>query len=167
VLKRASSYPAGLAVRADGRPTTSPRARIRAATLVYGDLPLLVQLLATPMRNDVPDQPGVTGLVPNGPGDRVACKVMHAERRDAPGYRALVWDEAVLGLRVTAGHPNLVEILDFFDDAHEQLCIVILVTAGGGVNVTDFGIARVIETRVINVNTNCKDRHGIRRRPCH
>jgi predicted Ser/Thr protein kinase len=136
-------------------------------------------------------------LGPNGPGERVACKVMHVEQRDAPGFRRLVWHEAVVGLRFTAGHPNLTQVLDFFDDAQEQLCIVmelvdgasleelrapgqrwpfpiarrvaievlealvhlhgrnvlyrdlsmhnILVTAGGAVKVTDFGIARVME----------------------
>jgi serine/threonine-protein kinase len=174
------------------------------------------------MHGDASDQPGATGrgyrierligtggaaavyearrLGPNGPGEpmiRVACKVMHAQRRDAPGFRRLVWHEAVLGLRMTAGHPNLVEVLDFFDDAQEQLCIVmelvdgasvaelrepeqrqpfpivrriagevlealvhlhgrgvlhrdlslrnVLVSAGGAVKVTDFGIARVME----------------------
>jgi serine/threonine protein kinase len=68
-------------------------------------------------------------LAPSGPGERVACKVMHADRRGG-GYRAMVWDEAVLGLRHAAGHPNLVEILDFFDDAREQLYIVMELVDG-------------------------------------
>jgi hypothetical protein len=108
------------------------------------------------MRDDALDQPGVTGrcyrierligmggaasvyearrLGQNGPGERVACKVMHAERRVAPGFRRLVWDEAVLGLRMTAGHPNLVEVLDFFDDTTEQLCIVMELVDGVNVD---------------------------------
>jgi hypothetical protein len=104
------------------------------------------------MHGDAPDQPGATRrgyrierfigkgsaaavyearrLGPDGPGERVACKVMHAEQRDAPGFRRLIWHEAVVGLRFTAGHPNLVEVLDFFDDAKEQLCIVMELVDG-------------------------------------
>jgi hypothetical protein len=144
---------------------------------------------------------------PGGPMIRVACKVMHAQRRDDPGRLALAWQEAVLGLRVTAGHPNLAQVLDFFDDATEQLCIVmelvdgasvaelrgpelrlpfpvtrriavdvlealvhlhgrsvlhrdlslrnVLVTAGGAVKVTDFGIARVMEQGQVHTD-NCR-----------
>ena len=68
-----------------------------------------------------------------GPGERVACKVMHTARRDEPRDREQVRQEAVLGLRVTAGHRNLVEILDFFDDAQEQHCIVMELVDGASV----------------------------------
>jgi hypothetical protein len=68
-----------------------------------------------------------------GPGARVACKVMHAQRRTSARQQALVWQEAVLGLRLTAGHPNLVEVIDFFDDAEERLCIVMELVDGASV----------------------------------
>lgn len=72
-------------------------------------------------------------LGPRGTGERVACKVMHEQQRDEPRHRELVRQEAVLGLRVTAGHPGLVEILDFFDDAHAQHCIVMELVDGASV----------------------------------
>jgi hypothetical protein len=133
------------------------RAHARTATLAHAGLPFLVQSGLHPMHDDGPREPGpskprgyrIERLIGMGsaaavyearrlgpangqgePMDRVACKVMHAERRDAPGYRARVWDEAVLGLRHTAGHPNLVEVLDFFDDARERLCIVMELVDG-------------------------------------
>jgi hypothetical protein len=107
------------------------------------------------MREDTPHQPGPvvrgyrierligTGgaaavyearrLGPHGPGERVACKVAHAKQQQEPGERELVRQEAVLGLRVTAGHRNLVEILDFFHDAHAQQCIVMELVDGASV----------------------------------
>jgi hypothetical protein len=107
------------------------------------------------MREDAPQRPGAavrgyrierligTGgaaavyearrLGPGGPGERVACKVMHAARRDEPRDREQVRQEAVLGLRVTAGHRNLVEILDFFDDPDAQHCIVMELVDGASV----------------------------------
>jgi hypothetical protein len=63
-----------------------------------------------------------------GPGERVACKVLHW--RGDPMHRALAWREAVLGLRCTPGHANLVEYLDFLDDAEAQLCIVMELVDG-------------------------------------
>ena len=72
-------------------------------------------------------------LGPRGPGERVACKVMHTARRDEPRDREQVRQEAVLGLRVTAGHRNLVEILDFFDDPEAQHCIVMELVDGASV----------------------------------
>lgn len=72
-------------------------------------------------------------LGPGGPGARVACKVMHLVRRGEPLHRELVRREAVLGLRISGGHPNLVEVLDFFDDAQEQLCIVMELVDGASV----------------------------------
>jgi hypothetical protein len=68
-----------------------------------------------------------------GPGERVACKVLHW--RGDPMHRALAWREAVLGLRFTPGHANLVEYLDFLDDAEAQLCIVMELV--DGVSVAD------------------------------
>ncbi len=73
-------------------------------------------------------------LGPRGPGERVACKVMHTARRDEPRDREQVRQEAVLGLRVTAGHRNLVEILDFFDDPEAQHCIVMELVDGASVS---------------------------------
>ena len=73
-------------------------------------------------------------LAPGGPGERVACKVVHTERRDEPRDREQVRQEAVLGLRVTAGRRNLVEILDFFDDAEAQHCIVMELVDGASVS---------------------------------
>lgn len=72
-------------------------------------------------------------LVAGGPGERVACKVVHAEQRGEPQHREQARQEAVLGLRVTAGHPNLVEILDFFDDAQARHCIVMELVDGASV----------------------------------
>jgi serine/threonine protein kinase len=107
------------------------------------------------MRDDAPDQtgPAVRGycverligaggaaavyearrLGPGGPGERVACKVMHAEQRTEPQHREQARLKAVIGLRVTAGHPNLVEILDFFDDAQARHCIVMELVGGASV----------------------------------
>ncbi len=52
---------------------------------------------------------------------------------DEPRDREQVRQEAVLGLRVTAGHRNLVEILDFFDDPEAQHCIVMELVDGASV----------------------------------
>lgn len=131
------------------------RSPARTATPVPGDLPFLVESAATPMRDDAPDQPGtaVSGyrierligmggmaavyearrLGRGGPGEPticVACKVMHADRHADPRDRELVRQEAVLGLRITAGHPNLVRVLDYFDDAQDQRCIVMELVDG-------------------------------------
>ncbi len=73
-------------------------------------------------------------LGPRGPGERVACKVMHTARRDEARDREQVRQEAVLGLRVTAGHRNLVEIIDFFDDVEAQHCIVMELVDGASVS---------------------------------
>jgi serine/threonine protein kinase len=107
------------------------------------------------MRDDAPDQPGtaVSGyrverfvgaggmasvyearrLGPGGPGERVACKVMHEERRAEPRDRERIRREAVLGLRITAGHPNLVRVLDYLEDAEERLCIAMELIDGASV----------------------------------
>jgi serine/threonine protein kinase len=82
-----------------------------------------------------------------GAGERVACKVMHVERpaqavpaaergRRRARRRELARREAVLGLRITAGHPGLVRVLDFFDDAQGaegHRCIVMELVDGASI----------------------------------
>jgi hypothetical protein len=58
---------------------------------------------------------------------------MHAKQRGEPQHREQARQEAVLGLRITAGHPGLVEILDFFDDAQARHCIVMELVDGASV----------------------------------
>jgi serine/threonine protein kinase len=70
-------------------------------------------------------------LLPGGDGPPVACKLMRAERRVDPVTRALVKQEAALGLRITPGHPNLARVLDCFEDAGEGPCIVMELVDGG------------------------------------
>lgn len=86
-------------------------------------------------------------LGPSGPGERVACKVMHEERpgeaaraaeaaRRKARRRERVRQEAVLGLRITAGHRGLVRVLDYFDDALGPMarrCIVMELVDGANV----------------------------------
>lgn len=116
------------------------------------------------MHDDLPEQPAAAGyrierllgvggmaavyearrLGPRGPGERVACKVMHQAQpgQAAAGHaqrlarRELARREAVLGLRVTAGHPGLVRVLDYFDDARGaegRRCIVMELVDGPSV----------------------------------
>jgi serine/threonine protein kinase len=107
------------------------------------------------MREDVPDQASaavrgyrverfigsggmgavyeVQRLGPDGPGERLACKVMHEERKGQPRERERMRQEAVLGLRITAGHPNLVRVLDYFEDTEDRLCIAMELVDGASV----------------------------------
>ena len=84
---------------------------------------------------------------PRGAGERVACKVMHEQRpaRGVPAAeharrrarrRELARREAVLGLRITAGHPGLVRVVDYFDDARGaegRRCLVMELVDGASV----------------------------------
>jgi hypothetical protein len=73
-------------------------------------------------------------LLPGGENLPVACKLMREERRAVPHYCELVSKEAVLGLRVTRGDPNLVGVLDFFEDRQDGLCIVMELVDGCTLN---------------------------------
>lgn len=70
-------------------------------------------------------------LLPGGHELPVACKLMHEERHLVPTYRELVRQEAVLGLQVTGSHPNLVRVLDFFEDTEGRLCMALELVDGG------------------------------------
>jgi hypothetical protein len=124
--------------------------------LALAGLPFLVQSSPHAMHGDGSDQPDTTvggyrieRLIGNGgmaavyearrlgrtgPGERVACKVMHTGARIGPDERELMRNEAMLGLRFGANRPNLVPVLDYFDDAHDRRCLVMELVDGASVD---------------------------------
>ncbi len=70
-------------------------------------------------------------LLPGGDGPPVACKLMREDRRAEPVSRALVKQEAALGLRVTPGHPNLARVLEYIEGTGDGPCIVMELVHGG------------------------------------
>jgi eukaryotic-like serine/threonine-protein kinase len=60
----------------------------------------------------------------------VACKYMRADLRDHPRLVALFYQEAALGLALSPGHDGLVTILECFQDADENLCLVMELVDG-------------------------------------
>jgi serine/threonine protein kinase len=67
---------------------------------------------------------------PDGSTMPVACKYMRADLRDHPRLVALFFQEAALGLALSPGHAGLVGIFDCFQDADENLCLVMELVDG-------------------------------------
>jgi serine/threonine protein kinase len=67
---------------------------------------------------------------PDGSTMPVGCKYMRADLRDHPRLVALFFQEAALGLALSPGHDGLVTILDCFQDADENLCLVMELVDG-------------------------------------
>lgn len=69
-------------------------------------------------------------LQPDGRVETVACKYMRSDLRMHPRLVALFFQEAALGLALGRNHPGLVEILGCFQDADENLCLVMELVDG-------------------------------------
>jgi hypothetical protein len=67
---------------------------------------------------------------PAGPGERLAYKVLRGRRRNDAWHRAALRHEGAVGLCTTAGHPNMVEVLEVFEDARDQPCVVMELVDG-------------------------------------
>lgn len=67
---------------------------------------------------------------PDGSTMPVACKYMRADLREHPRLVALFYQEAALGLALSPGHDGLVTIFGCFQDADENLCLVMELVDG-------------------------------------
>jgi serine/threonine protein kinase len=66
----------------------------------------------------------------DGSAAPVACKYMRADLRMHPRLVALFFQEAALGFALSRNHPGLVEILDCYQDADENMCLVMELVDG-------------------------------------
>jgi hypothetical protein len=69
----------------------------------------------------------------NGPGERVACKVLLAHREGDPVHRELLRQEARVGMHYVGSHPNVVEVSDYFDDDEDLRYLVMELVDGASV----------------------------------
>jgi serine/threonine protein kinase len=67
---------------------------------------------------------------PDGSTMPVACKYMRSDLRDHPRLVSLFFQEAALGLALSRDHDGLVRILECFQDADENLCLVMELVDG-------------------------------------
>jgi serine/threonine protein kinase len=114
-------------------------------------------------------------LLAGGDGPPVACKLMRAECRADRAARALVRQEAALGLRITPGQPDLVRVLDYFEDAGEGPCLVMELVDGGslkallGPDRLPFPVTRRLITEVLQTLAHLHDVEVLHRdlSPCN